>query len=91
MDDVTLKVILGGLNMTASELRDVRHVTIVGCGTAYYAGMLASYYMEQLVDDLTIDVVIASEFRYRSAHMPDNSVALIVSQSGETADTLACL
>lgn len=91
VDDVNLKVKLGGLNMTASELRDVRHVTIVGCGTAYYAGMLASYYMEQLVDDLTIDVVIASEFRYRSAHMPDNSVALIVSQSGETADTLACL
>jgi glutamine---fructose-6-phosphate transaminase (isomerizing) len=85
------RVQLGGLNMTADQLRDVRHVTIVGCGTAYYAGLLASYYLEQLVDGLTVDVVIASEFRYRSFHMPLESVALIVSQSGETADTLACL
>lgn len=53
--------------------------------------MLAAYYLEQMTDDVTIDVVIASEFRYRSTHMPANSVALIVSQSGETADTLACL
>jgi glucosamine--fructose-6-phosphate aminotransferase (isomerizing) len=82
---------LGGLNMTSEQLRDVEHVTIVGCGTAYYAGLLASYYLEQMVDGLTINVVIASEFRYRSFHMPKNSIALIVSQSGETADTLACL
>ncbi|MGH7217926.1 MAG: glutamine--fructose-6-phosphate transaminase (isomerizing) [Candidatus Microsaccharimonas sp.] len=82
---------LGGLNMTIDDLRGVKHVTIVGCGTAYYAGLLASYYLEKLVDDLTVDVVVASEFRYRSFHMPEGSVALIVSQSGETADTLACL
>ena len=85
------RIQLGGLNMTAEELRDIEHVTIVGCGTAYYAGLLASYYLEQLVDGLTVNVVIASEFRYRSFHMPKNSAALIVSQSGETADTLACL
>ncbi|MFA5015765.1 MAG: glutamine--fructose-6-phosphate transaminase (isomerizing) [Actinomycetota bacterium] len=85
------QVRLGGLNMTADELRDIEHVTIVGCGTAYYAGLLASYYLEQLVDGLTVDVVVASEFRYRSFHLPKNTVALIVSQSGETADTLACL
>jgi glutamine---fructose-6-phosphate transaminase (isomerizing) len=85
------RVQLGGLNMTPEELREVEHVTIVGCGTAYYGGILASYYLEQLVDDLTVDVVVASEFRYRSFHLPKSSVALIVSQSGETADTLACL
>jgi len=85
------QVRLGGLNMTADELRDIEHITIVGCGTAYYAGMLASYYLEKLVDGLTVDVVIASEFRYRSFHLPKNTVALVVSQSGETADTLACL
>lgn len=85
------RVQLGGLNMTADELREVEHVTIVGCGTAYYAGMLAAYYLEKVVDGLTVDVVIASEFRYRSFHLPKNTVALIVSQSGETADTLACL
>ena len=82
---------LGGLNMSADELRQIEHVVIIGCGTAYYAGMLASYYLEQLVDGLTIDVEIASELRYRSFHLPKNSVALVVSQSGETADTLACL
>ena len=82
---------LGGPNLTPKEMRDIKHVVIVGCGTAYYAGLLASYYMEQLVPDLTTEVVIASEYRYRSFHLPKNSVALIVSQSGETADTLACL
>ncbi len=85
------RVQLGGLNMTSDELRGVKHVTIVGCGTAYYAGLLASYYLEQLIDGLTVDVVIASEFRYRAFHLPEGSVALVVSQSGETADTLACL
>lgn len=77
--------------MTEDELRDVEHVVIIGCGTAYYAGLLASYYLERLVDGLTIDVEVASELRYRSFHLPKNSVALVVSQSGETADTLACL
>lgn len=82
---------LGGLNMTDDELRGIEHVTIIGCGTAYYAGQLASYYLEQIVEGLTIDVAIASELRYRSFHLPKNTVALVVSQSGETADTLACL
>lgn len=82
---------LGGINMSADELRDVRHVVIVGCGTAYYAGTLAKYYLEQLLGDVTVTVEIASEFRYRSGAIADSTVALIVSQSGETADTLACL
>ena len=82
---------LGGLNLSVEELRDIEHITIIGCGTAYYAGLLASYYLEQLVDGLTIDVTVASELRYRSFHLPKHTVALVVSQSGETADTLACL
>ncbi len=85
------KMHLGGPNLTAKEMRDVKHIVIVGCGTAYYAGLLASYYMEQLIPDITTEVVIASEYRYRSFHLPKDSIALIVSQSGETADTLACL
>ena len=88
---VEKQVRLGGLNMTIDELKEIEHVTIVGCGTAYYAGLLASYYLEKLVEGLTVDVVIASEFRYRSFHLPAHTVALVVSQSGETADTLACL
>ncbi len=82
---------LGGPNLTVQEMKDLRHIVIVGCGTAYYAGLLASYYMEQLIPDITTEVVIASEYRYRSFHLPEHTVALIVSQSGETADTLACL
>ncbi|MBH1980196.1 glutamine--fructose-6-phosphate transaminase (isomerizing) [Candidatus Saccharibacteria bacterium] len=82
---------LGGINMTNDELRDVHHIMIVGCGTAYYAGVLAKYYIEQLLGDVVISVEIASELRYRSFTAPEGTLALIVSQSGETADTLACL
>ncbi len=82
---------LGGPNLSTKEIAELKHIVIVGCGTAYYAGLLASYYMEQLIPDITTEAVIASEYRYRSFHLPEHSVALIVSQSGETADTLACL
>lgn len=82
---------LGGINMSPEELRAVRNIIIIGCGTAYYAGLQASYFIEQFCDDVTIQVEIASELRYRSFNVADNSIALIVSQSGETADTLACL
>lgn len=84
-------VLLGGLNLSTKELSEIEHVTIIGCGTACYAGILGAYYLEQLVDDLTVEVAAASEFRYRSFHLPKNTVALVISQSGETADTLACL
>lgn len=82
---------LGGPNLSDEELKSIKHLIIVGCGTAYHAGVLASYYIEQFTPNLTIEPVMASEYRYRHAHVPENSVALIVSQSGETADTLACL
>lgn len=86
-----LRARLGGINMTDDELRAIRNIIVVGCGTANYAGQLASYFIEQFTSDVSVRVEIASELRYRSFHVPDNSVALIVSQSGETADTLACL
>ena len=82
---------LGGPGLSDAALRKIQHIVIVGCGTAYHAGLLASYYIEQFAPEVTIETVIASEYRYRSAYIPNNSVALIVSQSGETADTLACL
>ncbi len=88
-DTITAK--LGGLNMSDEELRDIEHVMIVGCGTAYYAGLQASYLVEAILGDVTFSSHIASELRYRSFAVPKNAVALIVSQSGETADTLACL
>lgn len=82
---------LGGLNMNEEELRAVKNIFIVACGTASYAGQLASYYIEQFCDDVTIRNEVASELRYRSFNVPENSIAIFVSQSGETADTRACL
>ncbi|MBR0431369.1 glutamine--fructose-6-phosphate transaminase (isomerizing) [Candidatus Saccharibacteria bacterium] len=82
---------LGGPGLTDTELRKIKHLIIVGCGTAYHAGLLAGYYIEQFTPEITIETVIASEYRYRQAYIPEDSIALIVSQSGETADTLACL
>ena len=82
---------LGGPGLSEAQLRKIKHLIIVGCGTAYHAGLLAGYYIEQFTPEITIETVIASEYRYRNAYIPEDSVALIVSQSGETADTLACL
>lgn len=82
---------LGGPNLSPKELKSIRHLIMVGCGTAYYAAQTAAYLLEQFLPDVTIEPVIASEYRYRHAYIPDHSVALIISQSGETADTLACL
>ncbi|MCK9993440.1 MAG: glutamine---fructose-6-phosphate transaminase (isomerizing) [Alphaproteobacteria bacterium] len=68
----------------------ISRLTIVACGTAYYAGCVAKYWFEQLAR-LPVEVDIASEFRYRGAAMLPGGLALFVSQSGETADTLAAL
>jgi glucosamine--fructose-6-phosphate aminotransferase (isomerizing) len=87
----TNQVVLGGLNLSLAQLRSIRHVLIVACGTASYAGRLGCYLIEQLLDTVTVEVEIGSELRYRSFHVPEHTVALIVSQSGETADTLASL
>lgn len=82
---------LGGPNLSIQELKSIRHLIMVGCGTAYYAAQTAAYLIEQFLPDVTIEPVVASEYRYRHAYIPAHSVALIISQSGETADTLACL
>lgn len=79
----------GGLNLDDDSLRGYDRILIVGCGTAYYAGMLAKYMIERF-SDIAVDVEIGSEFRYRDPTVnPDNTLGVAVSQSGETADTLA--
>jgi glucosamine--fructose-6-phosphate aminotransferase (isomerizing) len=65
-------------------------LTITACGTAFYAGLVAKYWFERYAR-LPVEIDIASEFRYREAPMPEGGVALFISQSGETADTLASL
>jgi glucosamine--fructose-6-phosphate aminotransferase (isomerizing) len=72
------------------ELADVTKVTVVACGTAFHAGLVAKYWLERIAR-VPVEVDVASEFRYRAADMPKNGLALFVSQSGETADTLAAL
>ncbi|HEY0147648.1 MAG TPA: glutamine--fructose-6-phosphate transaminase (isomerizing) [Allosphingosinicella sp.] len=69
---------------------DVPRITIVACGTSYYAGMVAKYWLEQFAR-VPVELDIASEFRYRQPVLEEGGVALFISQSGETADTLAAL
>ncbi len=81
---------LGGLNMTAAELRDVGRVVLTGCGTALHAGGVGEYLIEQLASVPT-EVEFASEFRHRYTPMTRDTRVFAISQSGETADTLGAL
>ena len=72
------------------DLGAIRRVTIVACGTSYYAGMVAKYWVEQFAR-VPVDIDVASEFRYRAPVMEDGGLMIVISQSGETADTLAAL
>ena len=72
------------------DLSSINRVTIVACGTSYYAGMVAKYWFEQFAR-LPADIDFASEFRYREPVLEPGGLALFISQSGETADTLAAL
>jgi glucosamine--fructose-6-phosphate aminotransferase (isomerizing) len=72
------------------EFRDLERISISACGTAYYAGLIAKYWFERFAR-LPVEIDVASEFRYREAPLSGNGLAIFVSQSGETADTLATL
>lgn len=72
------------------DLKDVSRITIVACGTSYYAGMVGKYWIES-VARVPVDIDVASEFRYRNPVLEKGGVSLFISQSGETADTLAAL
>jgi glutamine---fructose-6-phosphate transaminase (isomerizing) len=72
------------------DLGSIRRVTIVACGTSYYAGMVAKYWFEQFAR-VPVDIDVASEFRYRAPVMEEGGLMIVISQSGETADTLAAL
>src|SRR5437764_7348477 len=87
-DDCTSK--LGGLNMTAAELRDVGRVVLTGCGTALHAAMVGEYLIEQLAN-IPTEVEFASEFRHRNTPMAADTLVFAISQSGETADSLGAL
>ena len=78
------------LPVAEAELEKVDRLTIVACGTSYYAGLVAKYWVEQFAR-VAVDIDVASEFRYRDPVLAPGGLALFISQSGETADTLAAL
>lgn len=83
MDTITLPNV-------SFDLKDMTRLTIVACGTSYYAGLVGKYWIESIAR-VPVDIDVASEFRYRSPVMEKGGVSLFISQSGETADTLAAL
>lgn len=81
---------LGGLEMTNAELREVERIVLTGCGTAAHAALVGEYLIEQLAH-IPAEVEYASEFRYRNMPLPKDTLVFVLSQSGETADSLAAL
>jgi glucosamine--fructose-6-phosphate aminotransferase (isomerizing) len=81
---------LGGLDMTNAQLREVERIVLSGCGTAFHAAMVGEYIIESMAR-LPVECEFASELRYRNLPMTKDTLVFVISQSGETADTLAAL
>ncbi len=81
---------LNGLNMQFDELRRIRRIVITACGTSWHSALIGEYLIEELAR-LPVEVEYASEFRYRSPILEEGTVLIAISQSGETADTLAAI
>ena len=81
---------LGGLNMTEEQLRAVKRILLIGCGTSWHAGLIGEYLIEEKAR-IPVEVEYASEFRYRNPIIEDGTIVFAISQSGETVDTLAAL
>lgn len=84
------EIVLDSVTLTEREIRNIKKIFIVACGSAYHVGVLGKYVIEKLVG-VSVEVDIASEFRYRDPIADESTLVIIISQSGETADTLAAL
>lgn len=84
------EVDLSELNFSPHEVEDFKKISIVACGTAYHAGLVGKYIMENILR-IPVEVDLASEFRYRDPMLDEKTLVIVISQSGETADTLAAL
>ena len=84
------EIVIDELNMSEEDIKKIRKIYIIACGSAYHAGVTAKYVIEQIAR-IPVEVDLASEFRYRNPTVEKDSLAIIVSQSGETADSLAAL
>lgn len=87
-DDAT--AVLGGLNMTPSQLRSIKRIVFTACGTSWHSALVGEYMLEEIAQ-IPVEVEYASELRYRNSPMWDNTLVFAITQSGETADTLAAL
>ncbi len=81
---------LGGIEMITDRLREIKRIVIIGCGTAYYAGLVGEYMLEEY-GGIPTEVEIGSEFRYRKPLVDAETLVIAISQSGETADTLEAI
>ncbi|OQY38390.1 MAG: glutamine--fructose-6-phosphate transaminase (isomerizing) [Candidatus Cloacimonetes bacterium 4572_65] len=81
---------LNGLNMTGSELRKVKRLQLIACGTSYYSCLLGKNLIERMAR-IPVEIQYASEYRYRNPIIEDDTLVFVLSQSGETADTLAAM
>lgn len=88
--DENKRIVVDDIKLTKEDLEDIRKVYIVACGTAYHAGLVGKYAIEKLVQ-MPVEVDIASEFRYNDPFIDSKTLLIVVSQSGETADTLAAI
>lgn len=84
------KIVLDDISLSAEYVKSIKKINIVGCGSAYHAGIIGKYYIER-VCRIPVETDFASEFRYRSPIADERVLTIIISQSGETADTLAAL
>jgi len=84
------RIILPGLNLNKEKAQKIKKIFITACGTAAYAGMVGKYLIEHIAR-IPVEVMVASEFRYCDPILDDGTVVLAISQSGETADTLAAM
>ena len=90
IDFENYRIILPGLNLTEEKVRKIKKIFITACGTAAYAGMVGKYLIEHIAR-IPVEVMVASEFRYCDPILDADTVVLAISQSGETADTLAAM
>jgi glucosamine--fructose-6-phosphate aminotransferase (isomerizing) len=81
---------LGGLNLTDEEIRNLSRIIITACGTSWHAGLIGEYMLEEYAR-IPVEVEYASEFRYRDPVLDPSALVVVISQSGETADTLAAM
>lgn len=84
------RIVIDELNMTDEEIKALKRIYIIGCGSAYHVGVTGKYVIEKITR-IPVEVDLASEFRYRDPILEENSMVIIISQSGETADSLAAL